>query len=288
MNMLGELSRRQMLNHALQTFISGAGVGIAGLVHLQTQQLRLAPGADSLSEDDELFALHSLSGPAAILERKVLEAEWRALRQQGPTVEETRRAFRDVVSVRDAIDSARQLASARRWDELNELLPASTVPQLEHAATVLASSHYLQADERTAIGWQWGACGNKQCGAQADAGQALCKLRASLGMVVPLEALFYLDIALRATDEIVAVGVCAGMLPRSTLGARDYLPTETLELILPPEDLASGDANLPITKAGATEAEESLKQYEATMLGEFEALTTRVDASSFYDSSQAG
>ena len=40
-----------------------------------------------------------------------------------------------------------------------------------------------------------GACGNRHCGAQADAAQALCKLRANLGMIVPLEALFYLDVA---------------------------------------------------------------------------------------------
>ena len=33
----------------------------------------------------------------------------------------------------------------------------------------------------------------------ADAAQALCKLRANLGMIVPVEALFYLDVAKRAS-----------------------------------------------------------------------------------------
>ena len=61
---------------------------------------------------------------------------------------------------------------------------------------MLASASALIGPEgRADIGWQWGACGNRHCGAQADAAQALCKLRANLGMIVPLEALFYLDIA---------------------------------------------------------------------------------------------
>ena len=140
---------------------------------------------------------------------------------------------------------------------------------------MLASSPLLSHDARDSIGWQWGACGFKRCGAQADAAQALCKLRANLGMFVPLEALFYPDIAKRAVDEILQIGVSAGYLPADALApASEYLSRETLEMILPAEDVATGDANLAVQKGGSTEAEEALDEYEATMLEELERSMT--------------
>ena len=43
-----------------------------------------------------------------------------------------------------------------------------------------SASALIGPEGRADIGWQWGACGNRHCGAQADAAQALCKLRANL------------------------------------------------------------------------------------------------------------
>ena len=129
---------------------------------------------------------------------------------------------------------------------------------MESAATVLATSTVLDREARAAIGWQWGACGWRQCGAQADAAQALCKLRANMGMIVPLEGLFYLDVAKRAIDEIVAVGAAAGLgaglppPPRST-----YLPEETLEQFLVRDSAEGGD-----------EIDEYLDEYEEQTLRE--------------------
>ena len=51
-----------------------------------------------------------------------------------------------------------------------------------------------------------GACGWRQCGAQADAAQSLCKLRANLGMVVTRSSP-YLDVAKRSLDEVLQIGV---------------------------------------------------------------------------------
>ncbi|EOD34260.1 hypothetical protein EMIHUDRAFT_433951 [Emiliania huxleyi CCMP1516] len=260
-------TRRDALQIALRAWTVGAGAAIAGLVHGEAERLATAPRPDELREGDELYRLRSQNELAP--RRAALDADWRELRRSPPTREQTRQAFEEVVRVRDAIREARALAEAQRWAELGALLPADTVPALERAATLLAASASLTADQRAAIGWQWGACGWRRCGAQADAAQALSKLRANLGMVVPLEALFYLDVALRATDEIVALGVESRLLPPSAAGAHaDYLRRESLELILPAEDLASGDANLPVTRGGASEAEEALDELEAEILSQ--------------------
>jgi len=262
--------RRVVLNRGLQALAASAGVGICGLVFTERVRLDSAPAPDALSEGDELFPLRSQNDLAPT--RAALEEEWQALRQQRPSAEETRGAFQAVLRLRDSIDEASVLAEARRWDELDAVLPASAVLQFERAATVLARSAALAAEERAIIGWQWGACGWRRCGAQADVSQALAKLRENLGMIVPLEALFYLDVAKRAADEIVAVGVSASMLPREAMRDRSYLPIESLELILPAEDLASGDANLRVVRGGASEAEDALDDYEAGMLGTMQQL----------------
>eukprot|EP00908_Phaeocystis_cordata_P025565 Transcript_8014.p1 GENE.Transcript_8014~~Transcript_8014.p1 ORF type:complete len:414 (+),score=86.23 Transcript_8014:218-1459(+) len=161
-----------------------------------------------------------------------------------------------------------------RWAAVDAALPLRIVGELETAATVLARSPLVDSDGRRDIGWQWGACGYRRCGAQADAAQALCKLRANLGMIVPVEALFYLDVAKRAIDEIVSVGANAGLgrgaaLPRRTPDA--YLPPETLDTILVDELLSPLEQ--PVYKQrpgeggdGSDEVEAALAAYEASMM----------------------
>lgn len=265
-----QLHRRALLRNAVCAVDAFAGVGVGALLHLESTRLEAAPVPDELSAADELFRLRSQNAMAPA--RKELESEWQKLREQRPAPADVQAAFVTVVRVRDAIAAAVPMAQARQWDTLSRALPATIVPDMERAATVLAGSDMLSAEQRSTIGWQWGACGWRHCGAQADAAQALSKLRANCDMLVPLEALFYLDVAKRSVDEIIAVGVSGGWLPPSAVGERKYLPRETLEMILPAEDLASGDANLPVMKGGLTEVEQSLEDYEEEQLSELQAM----------------
>ena len=262
--MTGMNDRRVFLQSVLGTVGCSGGACAVSLFILQHRRLANGPTADPISSDDELSKLRSQNDLAPA--RKDLEREWNKLRVQRPSVSDTSDAFGTVVRFRNAIDEAYPLAEARQWQALGTKLPASLVTDFEQAATVLASSAALSEEWRSAIGWQWGACGWRHCGAQADATQAMSKLRANCEMLVPIEAIFYLDVAKRATDEVIAIGVLGGWLPRSALGDQVYLSRETLELILPPEDLQSGDANLPVMRGGMTEAEGSLEEYEAEQL----------------------
>ncbi|KAL1495584.1 hypothetical protein AB1Y20_016945 [Prymnesium parvum] len=181
-------------------------------------------------------------------------------RRGAATPEETRAAFARLLAVRRAVDDAEAHAAARRWEGVRSAVSDRLVGELQAAATVLARSEALGAEARREVGWAWGACGWRRCGAQADAAQALCKLRANLGMIVPLEALFYLDIAKRALDEIVAIGVAEGFIAAADVPHSEYLPRETLEMFLVRDDDEGGD-----------EASEFLEDYEAAVLRELNA-----------------
>ena len=101
----------------------------------------------------------------------------------------------------------------------------------------------------------------------------------------------------RSSTQVLALGVSESLLPAETLhravrealreagiapSASDesaesaaladsgYLSRETLELILPAEDVATGDANLPVKRGAASEAEDALDGYERAMLQELE------------------
>lgn len=149
-------------------------------------------------------------------------------------------AFERVLRVRLILSSAHELARDGKVRELEAVVPPRLIGELEEAAAILASSVALSREARTAIGWQWGACVWRQCGAQADAAQALWKLRANLGMSAPLEAVYYLDVAERAIDEILQLGARERFLPASSLPRFKYLSAEALAEVLALDD---GDEN---------------------------------------------
>ena len=153
--------------------------------------------SDDVATARQLASLQSANDLAPA--RRRLESDWATLRKRPVSRSEAEAAFATVLRARAAVARAEAAvrAGSPRWvDEAEAAISSKLVRELEAAATVLASASALIGPEgRADIGWQWGACGNRHCGAQADAAQALCKLRANLGMIVPLEALFYLDVA---------------------------------------------------------------------------------------------
>ena len=270
------LDRRELVLRATSGLSLGCAAAASAVLFAQFQVLHRpqlatdAAGELLLSDDAEvaaqLRALRSSNELAA--DRRQRLVQWRALREAPAGARESEAAFATVLRVRKAIGAAEEYAAAREWARVDAALPATMVRELERAATTLAHSVRLDADARAAVGWEWGQCGNRRCGAQADAAQALCKLRANAGMIVPLEALFYLDVAKRAVDEILAVAAAAGVgggaaLPPTGPGA--YLPEETLELFLVHDDDEGGIVG---RKLGEETVEEQVAAQEEAALEE--------------------
>ena len=268
------VGRDVVIRAALRVATLGSGTAAAVAAVTLCTQARLLGRPLEVDADPLAAQLRSATGLEARDSRRKLEIEWRALRKEPADRARTLEAFETVLRTRRTLDAAEELVRSSKLRELPAALPPQLIGELEAAATVLASSAVLSREAREAVGWQWGACGWRQCGAQADAAQALWKLRSNMGMIVPMEALFYLDVAKRSLDEVLAAGVGDGWLPSTAVGERHYLPLEQLEMILPPEDLQSGDANLPVIRGGLTEAEESLEDSEAALMAQLEGLSS--------------
>lgn len=244
--------RRQLLNHALHAWTLSSGAAMAALLARELQVLQGGRSGPGSEWQDPLGAqLRSATGAPARLERQQLEREWQQLRegQASGRIDRatTSEAFAAVLRVRHAIGEADQVIRSERGDwrgAIDALITTACIAELERASTVLASSSVLSGEARASIGWQWGACGWRSCGAQADASQALCKLRANLGMAEPLEARFYLDVAKRAVDEVLQLGAAEGVLRAEQLPRGEYLRREELErLLAADEDDAEGDTH---------------------------------------------
>lgn len=239
--------RRAIITHALRGWILGCAASASGLLANEWKHARPEDGPLAPELQDPLTVqLRSPTGSAARLERARLEAAWQKLREEQKSgligAARTTEAFAVVLGARRAIDAAEVAVRAQQLPDIENIVTRDLLVSFESAATVLASSPVLSDDTRVTIGWQWGACGYRRCGAQADASQALNKLRSNLGMLTSLEAFFYLDVAKRAIDEVLLLGASEGLVARSALPRSEYLPPESLEEILAVDDeTADGD-----------------------------------------------
>jgi len=232
--------RRQLLNRVLQAWTFSAAAMTASLLVGEWERVRSSGLVGNEWDDPLVKELRSATGAPARLERQRLERDWRTIRDAQNNGRDGRApaeaAFATVLSVRQVLGKAEVLGRAQADDwaaGLAELITLALVEKFSHAADVLASSRVLSEEARSSIGWRWGAAPSaREVGAQADAAQAMCKLRANLGMISPFEALYYLDITKRSIDEILSLGAAEGFVARGALPSSDYLPVKTLDQIL--------------------------------------------------------
>ena len=113
------------------------------------------------------------------------------------------------------------LAKDYNWDDMRIILKSQTLNEnLEKACSMLrfrllsrqnsslgSCSIGSLGDEHPAsiIGFDWGSCAWRHCGALADIQESLAELTNSLGLFEPFECLFVLDIAERSLRDIIAI-----------------------------------------------------------------------------------
>lgn len=235
------VARRDVLRATAVGAGSMSVLGTTGLLSVQISRLLQPTSVGSEWQDPLAQILRSSAGSEMRLERQRLQEEWR---REGHAAgrAQVEAAFAVVMRVRRVLGECVPLLRSERDDDLwretvDAKVTSALVAELERASTVLATAGaVLSAETRREIGWPWGACGWRACGAQADAVQALSKLRVNLGMASTREARYYVDVAMRAVDEVLRLGVSEGMLPASQLPASEYLSPSELDALLAVDD----------------------------------------------------
>jgi len=99
-----------------------------------------------------------------------------------------------------AIWKMKNMAKDYQWDALRHAIRAQPISDLEKAASQLRT-----LDPDNVIGFDWGSCAWRHCGALADATEALDELDAMLGVLEPYEAIFCLDVVERSLRDMLVV-----------------------------------------------------------------------------------
>jgi len=99
----------------------------------------------------------------------------------------------------------KSMAKEYQWNEMKILLDSSLLRDDIERSCSLIRSTLLDQDSRMEIGFDWGSCAWRHCGALADAQEAISFLSNSIGLLEPSECLFCLDIIERSLRDVVAV-----------------------------------------------------------------------------------
>jgi len=105
------------------------------------------------------------------------------------------------------IRDCQELARNYEWDELIATLNENALRRdLESACYVLKRADtFLSREARDEIGFDWGSCAWRHCGALSDAQEAIDALEHQVGMLEPFECNYCLDVVERSLRDILAV-----------------------------------------------------------------------------------
>jgi hypothetical protein len=208
---------------------------IHGLGFGRSQRLRI------LQEDTSMFAgslLPEIRSYNEVLEEHRLERVTRWQQNPQPTTSKVEASVADLQHVLLQVLQLQTLVADYQWEQVHSTITSIT-PKLEPAATVIR--RYLTAQLASKehppmkgfniayeeVGFDWGSCAWRHCGALADAQEALDELDYLLGVLEPPECLFCLNVVERSIREILAV-VPAEF--QATAGLPAYKPYQSLHV----------------------------------------------------------
>jgi hypothetical protein len=92
------------------------------------------------------------------------------------------------------LGDCKELAKNYAWEDLAQNLRSPLLrSELDQSASLLKqATEFLSTDARNEVGFDWGSCAWRHCGALADAQEALDELDHHVGMLEPFECAFVL------------------------------------------------------------------------------------------------
>ena len=136
-----------------------------------------------------------------------------------------------LLRIRDCVE----LANDYEWDQLTQVLNEKILrDDLQNACYVLkGADKFLSRDARDEIGFDWGSCAWRHCGALSDAQEAMDALEHQVGMLEPFECVYCLDVVERSLRDILAV---SNKYADKSLQIPDYIPIQRMSDIAEQED----------------------------------------------------
>lgn len=155
-------------------------------------------------DDDPLAELPSYN-EVMLLHRTVTVPQWK---QQESSNANVQAAIHSITESLEQVWKLQAAAEDYQWDILRTNLRAAPFSDLPAAGAVLRriNNNNKNNDQlNEVVGFDWGSCAWRHCGAVADTQEAIDELDQLLGVLEPYEAVFCLDIIERSLRDILAV-----------------------------------------------------------------------------------
>lgn len=125
--------------------------------------------------------------------------------RQASSDSEIRTAVLEIFTALDSVNELKIMADNYDWEEMRlTIRKPSLSSNLEKSCNLLRKS-LISLEARNEIGFDWGSCAWRHCGAEADAQEALAELYNLIGVLEPFECRFILDVVERSLRDILAV-----------------------------------------------------------------------------------
>ena len=115
------------------------------------------------------------------------------------STDEAQQAVMDLYKSLNELNDLKLMADNYQWEDIKDVLnpknPSCIRHALEYSLDVIkfysiSNHNNYQDDVPTVIGFDWGSCAWRHCGAKADGQEALAELYSSVGMLEPFECRF--------------------------------------------------------------------------------------------------
>ena len=128
-----------------------------------------------------------------------------------------------LLQIRDCV----KLAENYEWDQLTAALNENVLrSDLQSACYILKGAEdFLSREARDEIGFDWGSCSWRHCGALSDAQEAIDALEHQVGMLEPFECIYCLDVVERSLRDMLAV---TDKYADRSLKIPDYIPIQRM------------------------------------------------------------
>jgi hypothetical protein len=205
---------------------------IKGMAFGRTERQAFSEVADLESESYQTLPSYN----EVMLQHRVGRiAQWDRGRSAEPTNTDVKASVRTIQMAMVQLLKCKELATNYDFDALKASIREPIFrSDFEGACYVLKrADKFLSQDIRNEIGFDWGSCAWRHCGALADAQEALDELDHLIGILEPYECLFCLDIVERSLRDILAV---TKQYHDPTVPVPDYQPIQRMSDVVVAND----------------------------------------------------
>ena len=174
------------------TTINGMGFGS------QERQILIEAASESQTfEVDPLLNVPTYN-EVMLIHRTVTIPQWK----RTPTSPTVSNAIHTIIESIQQLDVLRDLANDYQWDSIRRQLYSNPISDLPVQSSILRQ---VNSEMNEVVGFDWGSCAWRHCGAISDIQEAIDEIDQLLGVLEPQEIIFCLDIVERSLRDILSV-----------------------------------------------------------------------------------